>query len=114
MNQQSISQMKSKIRISDSATPAEKKERAPGSEEWGRKAILSGFLISTLGMVIFCYVTLGDGLDADIYNSLFQNGVIGWAALLFLIMGVGVWFAGNIVLLKEGDRADQARKPEAP
>jgi hypothetical protein len=106
--------MKSKIRVSDPTARAEKHERVPRSEEWGRKAILSGFLIATIGMVVFCYVTLGDGLDADMYNSLFQNGVLGWAALLFLIMGVGVWFAGNIVLLKEGDRADRSRRPEAP
>jgi len=111
MNQHSVSGMKSKIRVS--AASAAKQERVPRNEEWGRKAILSGFLIATIGMVVFCYVTLGDGLEADMYNSLFQNGLLGWAALLFLIMGVGVWFAGNIVLLKEGDRADRSRRPEA-
>lgn len=106
MNHQLISEMKTKSRISASSVSVEKRERVPKSDEWGRKAILSGFLIAMTGMVIFCYVTLGHGLDADMYRSLFESGVIGWAALLFLLMGVGVWFAGNIALLKDGGETE--------
>jgi hypothetical protein len=98
--------MKLKAGVAASATSVAHQERLPRDEEWGRKAILSGFLLATIGMVCFCYVTLGDGLEADAYKSLFENGILGWGALLLLLMGVGVWFAGNFVVLKEADRAE--------
>ncbi len=67
-----------------------------------------------IGMVAYCYAALGGGPKADMFASLFQNGAIGWFALFFLIMGVGMWFVGNFALLNEADRTKNERgKPEA-
>ena len=77
--------------------------------EWGRKAILSGCIITMAGMVTYCYGTLGGAPEADLFEALFNNGVLGWGSLLFMVMGVGIWVAGSVALLGEADRAEAKR-----
>jgi hypothetical protein len=82
--------------------------------EWGRKAILSGCIMSLVGMVAYCYGTFGEGPQADLPSSLFANGVLGWFAFLLLLSGVGVWLVGNMAVLDEADRVKTTQKKPKP
>lgn len=78
-------------------------ERAVSSTsnaEWGRKAILVGWLVATLGIVGYVYTLLRAEESAGILDSIRAAGAIGWLSVLMLAGGVAIWLAGNIALLR--------------
>ena len=99
MKHQSLSMINASAVLTDHQVTAHRRT------EWGRKAILGGCIMAMVGMVTYCYATLGGGPEADLFSSLFKNGILGWSAFLLLLMGVGVWICGNLALLDEADRA---------
>ena len=92
-----------------SAAPAVRPVEIHRRAEWGRKAILCGCLMALIGMVAYCYSTLKGGPDADLPSTLFENGMVGWAAFVLLVTGVGIWMAGNVALLVEADHTEGER-----
>ena len=91
------------------AAPVARPVEDNGRTEWGRRAILSGCIMAMVGMVTYCYGSLESGPESDIASALFGNGMIGWAAFVLLVTGVGIWMAGNVALLVEADRAETER-----
>ena len=61
-----------------------------------------------IGTVAYCYSTFEGGTDGDLFSSFFNNGVLGWAAFSLLLVGVGVWIAGNVALLGEAERSENS------
>jgi uncharacterized protein HemX len=70
------------------------------SAEWGRKAILAGWVAATLGIVGYVYVLIQAGEQTAVLDALRNAGLIGFASALLLAGGVAIWLAGNIALMR--------------
>jgi hypothetical protein len=77
-----------------------------GVAEYGRKMILYGWIVSMIGIVTYCFVMLGGDQGADMMEALAARGAIGWASLAVIGVGVALWFAGCIRLVREADSKD--------
>lgn len=85
------------------------KERSRRRVEWSRKAILNGWIISMISIVAYCWAMLGDDNHAA---SLFEHGLIGWGAVSFFLIGVGLWLSGSVVFLSEANRFPEEEEKE--
>lgn len=64
--------------------------------EWGRKAILSGWIITMAGVVGYCFAMLRAPQDSGLLQALFSQGFLGWASAVLLLGGVATWLVGNL------------------
>lgn len=71
--------------------------------ERGRKTILSGWIISMIGIVTYCFVMLNGDQQIDLLGELSARVAIGWVSLVFILMGVGFWFVGCVRFLDDAD-----------
>ncbi len=69
--------------------------------EWGRQAILSGWAITMVGVIGYCFAMTGAGQETGILEALMRRGALGWGSAILLLGGVVVWLAGNIAYLRE-------------
>ncbi len=72
---------------------------APYSLTPGRIAVLNGWIIAMLGIVLYCLAMLGGDPVAD--DTLLQRGWMGSGAVVLLIMGVLLWLYGAYTFLQE-------------
>ena len=74
-----------------------------GGREWGRKAILAGWVITMLGVIgyVFAIMRAGAGEDTSLLEALFSQGFLGWGSAVLLLRGVATWLAGNFAFVKE-------------
>ena len=81
----------------------EQEQRPPGafirSAEWGRKAILAGWLLAMIGIIGYIYTMLRAGDEAGILEAISRAGALGWASAGLLVLGVATWLAGNVALM---------------
>lgn len=72
-----------------------------GGREWGRKAILAGWIITMVGVVGYVLAMLRADQDAGLLEALFTQGVLGWGSAILLMGGVATWLAGNFAFVRE-------------
>ena len=75
----------------------EKETRTP---EWGRKAILAGWLVAMLGIAGYVYTMVNAPQAAGLFEGLLGGGIVAWLSAAFVVVGVGLWLAGNLALLQ--------------
>ena len=68
--------------------------------EWGRKAILAGWIIAMAGVVGYVFAMLRAPQDASLLEALFSQGFLGWASAVLLLGGVATWLAGNMAFFR--------------
>lgn len=96
-------QQKNKKAISlDAASSLQKKSQS--KLEKSRIAILNGWIISMLGVACYCFAMLGNETTADPFSSIFERGMIGWAAVIFTVIGLGLWLTGCLTYLWESEQ----------
>ena len=74
---------------------------AAGGREWGRKAILAGWVITMVGVVCYSFAMMRAPQDAGLLEALFSQGFLGWIAAVLIAGGVGTWLAGNFAYMQE-------------
>ncbi len=67
----------------------------------GRNAVLNGWLISMLGIVLYCFAMLGGSADVDPFSSILERGWMGAGAIALLVVGMLLWLYGAITFLRE-------------
>lgn len=71
------------------------------AREWGRKAILIGWIVTMLGIAGYVTVMIRAGEQTGIVEALFTQGPLGWASAAAMLTGIGVWLAGHVAFLRE-------------
>jgi hypothetical protein len=66
-----------------------------------RNAVLNGWIISMLGIVLYCFAMLSGGEPDDPFSSILERGWMGAGAIAFLLVGVLLWFYGAMTFLGE-------------
>lgn len=74
--------------------------------ERSRTTILYGWLIAMIGIVCYCFAMLSNETSIDPYSSIFERGLMGWAALLLMLVGVCLWFMGSFTFLQMSEQFD--------
>ena len=99
--------MDNKLPINETATiicrPDERQASAaklPSKTDKSRTAILNGWIISMLGIVLYCLAMLGDSV-ADPFSSILERGWAGGATISLLAIGVLLWLYGAVTFLQE-------------
>jgi hypothetical protein len=86
------------LNASDAALQAKEIE---DGREWGRKAILAGWILAMAGVVGYCFAMLRAPQDAGLLDALFSQGFIGWISAVLLLGGVATWFVGNLAFFRQ-------------
>lgn len=68
--------------------------------EWGRKAILAGWIITMIGVVGYCFAMLRAPQDVGLLEALFTQGFLGWISAVLLLGGVATWIAGYLAFFR--------------
>lgn len=100
----------SQLLLDRSDAPAARKGAAPedaraalaeAQQKNGKRMVIAGFVITIVGVVLYCAVNFAGGVDAGMDNALFSNGVpFNWATLAILGLGTLVWLAGSFTYLR--------------
>ena len=68
--------------------------------EWGRKAILAGWLFTMGGVIAFMAAMMRADKDAGLLEALFSQGWLGSISAVLLLGGVATWIAGNLAFFR--------------
>ena len=84
------------------ATLAEDRQRS------GKTMILLGFVITVVGVVLYCAVCFASGMDVDLGDVLLRN-TVPLARLTLGVLGLGtlVWLVGSFTYLRGAMDADE-------
>lgn len=75
--------------------------RAEAAQKSGKRMIFAGFVITVVGVVLYCAACFTGGVDADLGDVLFQNAVpFARATLGVLGLGTLVWVIGSFKYLQ--------------
>jgi len=77
----------------------------------GKRLVISGFIVSVVGMIAYCLTCFTAGMSANLATSLLENS--GWligSALAVMGTGMLLWLAGSFLYLHGGMDCD----PEGP
>lgn len=86
------------------ATPV---ARAVARQQRGNALIISGFVLTVAGIVLYCATCFAGDLSADLADVLLRNTVpFARATLGVLGLGTAVWLAGSIMYLNGVIEAD--------
>ena len=80
--------------------------------EWGRKAILAGWILAMAGIVGYVFAMLRAPQDTGLLQALFSQGFLGWASAVLLLGGVATWLAGNLAFFRQV--LDEPREDHGP
>lgn len=69
-----------------------------------RIAVLNGWIISMLGIALYCYAMLGSGEAVDPFSSILERGWVGGGAIALLVIGVLLWIYGGVTFLLEVEK----------
>jgi|GEM_PF-1365003 len=82
------------------ARPSPRLADALARQRTGRRFIVAGFVVSVVGVVLYCVASFAGGLDADMGDLLFRNSVPYARATLGIIgLGTLVWLVGSVKYL---------------
>ena len=83
--------------------------RAQSLQTNGKRMVLAGFIITVLGVVLYCVACFAGGADADLGDVLFRNSVpLARATLGLLGLGTLVWLVGSVNYVRGAMNADDA------
>lgn len=87
---------------------ASRASRAETMQKNGKGMILAGFVITVVGVVLYCLACFAGGVDAGMGDILFRNAV-PFARATLGILGVGtlVWLVGSFTYLRGAMDADE-------
>ncbi len=77
----------------------------------GKQLVISGFIVSVVGMIAYCLACFTAGMSANLATSLLENA--GWligSALAVMGTGMLLWLVGSFLYLQGGMDSD----PEGP
>lgn len=97
------------------ARAATRPQRAEAMQKRGRVMIVAGFVITIVGVVLYCAACFAGGMDADMGDLLLDNAVpFARATLGVLGFGTLVWLIGSFMHLRGAmDADDDAGKTNA-
>lgn len=99
---------------SRSTTRTSQAVRAESLQRSGKGMILAGFVITIVGVVLYCAVCFAGGMDADMGDILFKNAVpFAQATLAVLGLGTLVWLVGSFTYLRGAMDADEEAGEES-
>lgn len=87
---------------------ASRASRAETLQKNGKGMILAGFVITIVGVVLYCLACFAGGVDAGMGDILFRNAV-PFARGTLGILGIGtlVWLIGSFTYLRGAMDADE-------
>ena len=68
------------------------------SSEWGRKAILGGWLTAMAGIAGYVYSILHSPAETGLLEAIRDGGPLAWLSAALIVVGVALWIAGNVSL----------------
>ena len=82
------------------ATRADRVARARLQQRVGDKLILAGFVVTVMGVVLYCVACFAGGVDAGLAAILFDN-VVPFARATLIVLGIGsaLWLVGSFMCL---------------
>jgi hypothetical protein len=86
---------------SNTGLAEDKAAEVAGGREWGRKAILAGWVITMLGVIGYVFAMMQAGQDTGLLEALFSQGFLGWLSAVLLLGGVATWLVGNYAFVRE-------------
>lgn len=90
---------------------AERYARAEEMMRRGKRFVISGFVVSILGIVGYCVVSLGASINKDMGASFLENpGPLVGPALAVLGLGTLLWLVGSFMYLRGAMDSD----PDGP
>lgn len=91
-----------------SAPHVSRAAHAESLQKVGKGMILAGFIITIVGVVLYCAACFAGGADADMGDILFKNAVpFARATLAVLGLGTLVWLVGSFTYLRGAMDADE-------
>lgn len=81
--------------------------------ERGRTLILWGWLVTMLGVGLYCREVFSLGPEADALDAITRSGVLGWSSAILAAAGIFLWFMGNLLYLHDA-MDTPAAAPAAP
>jgi hypothetical protein len=91
--------MASKV-LATQATLNDRTRELENGREWGRKAILAGWIITMAGVVGYIFAMLRADQNTGLLEALFSQGFLGWISAVLLLGGVATWLAGNFAFFR--------------
>ncbi|GMU63691.1 MAG: hypothetical protein AMXMBFR34_54540 [Myxococcaceae bacterium] len=89
--------------------------RAESHQRTGKVLVVAGFIVTILGVVLYCAVTFAGGVDAGMGDILFHNAVpFARATLGVLGLGTLLWLVGSFTYLRGAMDADEEPGDEPP
>jgi hypothetical protein len=79
-------------------TVVSENEELSQSSERGRKAILAGWLTAMAGIAGYVYSILHAPEETGLLEAIRDGGPLAWLSAALIVVGVGLWIAGNISL----------------
>ena len=73
---------------------------AEARRDWGRKAILAGWIITMTGVVGSCAVFLRAPQKTGMLEGLFNQGFPGWISAALVVSGLATWVAGSLAFFR--------------
>lgn len=95
------------------ARPVSRAARAESLQKSGKSWIFAGFVITIVGVVLYCAACFAGGMDADMGDVLFRNAV-PFASGTLAVLGLGtlVWLVGSFTYLKGAMEAEEDKGQE--
>lgn len=82
--------------------------RAEGLQRDGKKMVIAGFVITILGVVMYCAVNFAGEFKTGMDDVLYRNVVpFTWSTLAILGLGTLVWMVGSFTYLRGMMDADE-------
>ena len=66
----------------------------------GRKTILAGWLTAMAGIAGYVYTMLGAPEETGLLDAIRDGGPLAWLSAALIVVGVGLWIAGNLTLMR--------------
>lgn len=82
------------------ATQADRAARARMQQKAGDRLILAGFVVTVVGIILYCVACFAGGVDAGLAAILFDN-VVPFARATLVVLGIGsaLWLVGSFMYL---------------
>jgi len=82
------------------ATHADRVARARMQQKAGDRLILAGFVLTVVGVILYCVACFAGGVDAGLAAILFDN-VVPFARATLVVLGIGsaLWLVGSFMYL---------------